>query len=145
MSNFPACCVVQDWFQLPNLLLISQATPLVDEACKTNRLEEGQVVWRKTSIHTVHSHLASFNMSPPDIRHCVCGPFIGVCRTMALIGDTKQAMSEGKSGLVETGLTGLAARALQYFRTIPTSCAILPTMHTTNTCTSAYSHTHTGK
>ena len=29
-----------------------------------------------------------------------------------LIGDTKQAMGEGKSGPVETGLTGPAAMAL---------------------------------
>ena len=35
-----------------------------------------------------------------------------VCRTMALISDTKQAMSEGKSGPVETGLTRPAATAL---------------------------------
>ena len=31
---------------------------------------------------------------------------------MALIGDARQASSEGKSGPVETGLTGLAATAL---------------------------------
>ena len=43
---------------------------------------------------TVDSHLAGFNMSPPSD---------------GLIGDAKQAMSEGKSGLVETGITGLAA------------------------------------
>ena len=47
---------------------------------------------------------------------------MGVCRAMALIGnakqarvwrcETKQTMSEGKSGPVETGLTGRAAKAL---------------------------------
>ena len=37
---------------------------------------------------------------------------MGVCRAMALIGDTKQATSEGKCGPVETGLTGMAATAL---------------------------------
>ena len=31
---------------------------------------------------------------------------------MALIGNTRQATSEGKSGPVETGLTGLVATAL---------------------------------
>ena len=33
-------------------------------------------------------------------------------RALALFGDAKQAMAEGKSGLVETGLTGLVAMAL---------------------------------
>ena len=37
-STFPAHCAVQDWFQLPNHLLISQATPTVDEVYKTNYL-----------------------------------------------------------------------------------------------------------
>ena len=35
-----------------------------------------------------------------------------VRRAMALIGDARQATSEGKSGPVETGLTGTAATAL---------------------------------
>ena len=37
---------------------------------------------------------------------------MGVRRAMALIGDARQASSEGKSGLVDTGLTGTAATAL---------------------------------
>ena len=36
---------------------------------------------------------------------------MGVRRAMALIGDTKQATSEGKCGPVETGLTGLTGLA----------------------------------
>ena len=37
---------------------------------------------------------------------------MGVHQAMALIGYAKQATSEGKSGQVETGLTGPAATAL---------------------------------
>ena len=45
---------------------------------------------------------------------CACGPCMGVHRAIALLGDAKQAMSEGKSGPVETGLTGPVATALLY-------------------------------
>ena len=41
-------------------------------------------------------------------------PCVGVCQAMVLIGNAKQAVSEGKSGLVETRLTKLAAMALCY-------------------------------
>ena len=37
---------------------------------------------------------------------------MGVRRPLALIGGARQATSEGKSGLVETGLTGPAATTL---------------------------------
>ena len=37
---------------------------------------------------------------------------MGVHQAMALIGDAKQAMSEGKSGLVETRLSRPVATAL---------------------------------
>jgi len=37
---------------------------------------------------------------------------MGIHRVMALIGDANRAMGEGKSGPVETGLTGPAATAL---------------------------------
>ena len=37
---------------------------------------------------------------------------MGVRRALALFGDAKQAMGEGKSGPVETGLTGLVATGL---------------------------------
>ena len=38
----------------------------------------------------------------------VCEHCMGVCRAMDLIGDTKQAKGEGKSGLVETKLAAMA-------------------------------------
>ena len=38
---------------------------------------------------------------------CCC--VVGVRQAMALIGNARQATSEGKSGPVETGLTGKAA------------------------------------
>ena len=34
---------------------------------------------------------------------------MGVCRALPLFGDAKQDMGDGKSGSVETGLTGPAA------------------------------------
>ena len=43
---------------------------------------------------------------------CVSGRCVGVRQAMALIGNARQATSEGKSGPVEIGLTGLAATAL---------------------------------
>ena len=43
---------------------------------------------------------------------CACGPCVGVRQAIALIGDTRQAMSEGKSGLIETRLTRALAAAL---------------------------------
>ena len=43
----------------------------------------------------------------------MCVPW-AFCRALALFGDAKQAMGEGKSGPVETGLTGPVATALQY-------------------------------
>ena len=42
---------------------------------------------------------------------CASGHCVGVRQAMALVGDAMQATSEGKSGLVETGLTGPAATA----------------------------------
>ena len=51
-------------------------------------------------------------MSPRFVRA------MGVCRALALFGDAKQAMGEGKSGPVETGLTGPVATALFYGRNV---------------------------
>ena len=43
----------------------------------------------------------------------------GVHQALALFGDAKQAMGEGKSGPVETGLNGPVATALtQYFQLV---------------------------
>ena len=55
-------------------------------------------------------------MSPRCVR-AMC-----VCRALALFGDAKQAMGEGKSGPVETGLTGPVATALLY--TVMLECII---------------------
>ena len=63
-------------------------------------------------IRTVRSHLVlCCNMSPRCVRA------MGVCLALALFDDAKQAMGEGKSGPVETGLTGPVATAL--YRRIP--------------------------
>ena len=43
---------------------------------------------------------------------CAWGPCVGARQAMVLIGDTKQATSEGESGPVETGLTGPVPMAL---------------------------------
>ena len=57
---------------------------------------------------------------------CAWGPCMGVHRAMVLIGDAKQATSEGKSGTVETRLTGLAAKHGQSNsrRTSATFCVV---------------------
>ena len=96
-------------------LLISQAIPFTDEDCETNHpIGRTESCWKtqKRSFRTVFSHLVScFNMSP----HCVRS--IGVRRALALFADAKQAVGEGKSGLVETGLTRpLATALLWYFK-----------------------------
>ena len=51
-------------------------------------------------------------MQVSTIYLCGWGHYMGVCQAMTLIGDPRQATSEGKSGLVETGVTGPAAKAL---------------------------------
>ena len=87
------------WFRLSDRSLISQATPFADRSVK---LLEDSV------FRTVRSHLVlCYNMSPRCVRA------MGVCRALAYFtGDAKQAMGEGKSGPVETGLTGPVATAL---------------------------------
>ena len=65
------------------------------------RLEEQEIVGR-LGLCTVRSHLVlCCNMSPRCVR------VMGVCRALALFGDAKHDMGEGKSGPVETRLTGL--------------------------------------
>ena len=92
------------WFRLSGRSLISQATPFADRSF--GRTEN---CW-KTVFRTVRSHLVlCCNMSPRSVRT------MGVCRALALFGDAKQAMGEGKSGPVETGLTGPVATALSTY------------------------------
>ena len=99
------------WFRLSDRSLISQTTPFVDEAGETNRsLGRMESCWntRKIFFRTVCSHLVlCFNISPRCVRA------MGVCQALALFCDAKQAMGEGKSGPVETGLTGPEAMALK--------------------------------
>ena len=86
------------WFQLnSDRSLISQATPFADRS--VGRTEN---CWKNSVFRTVRSHLV-----------LCCVRAMGVCRALAQFGDAKQAMGEGKSGPVETGLTGPVATALQ--------------------------------
>ena len=88
-------------------------------ACETInvRLEERKGVGR------VLSHCSQPSCKFQHVTCVLVGlASVGVCRATALIGDakqarvwrreTKQATGEGKSGPVETGLTGTAATAL---------------------------------
>ena len=75
------------------------------------RLEARQVVGKKTR------KLSFLYCSQPSrkLQHITCTlyrPCVGVSQATALIGDTKQATSEGKSGTVETELTELVDMAL---------------------------------
>ena len=73
--------------------------------------ENRQIVGRKTRKVISHGSQPS-----REFQHvtCVVGGLHGIHQAMALIDNAKQAMSEGKSGPVETGLTGhgLTATAL---------------------------------
>ena len=76
-------------------------------------LGERKIIGRLSLSHSVRSHLVlCCNMSPRCVRA------MGICQALALLGDAKQAIGEGKSGPVETGLTGLTglvAMALTWF------------------------------
>ena len=85
--------------------LISQATPFADEACETNHsLGRTESCWKtpKRFFRTVCIH-ASHIMFEHVTMLCACH---GRSPSIGPIGDAKQAMGEGKSGPVETGLTG---------------------------------------
>ena len=86
-----------------------QATAFTGNACETIqltvRLEEQKVVGRKRFFRTARCHLASFNMSPPNVR-CVRGGFAWAHdppSNAALVGDAKQAISEGKVARLKPG------------------------------------------
>ena len=96
------------WFRLSDCSLISQATPFADHSVgRTENCWKNRKLLEDSVFRTVRSHLVlCCNMSPRCVRA------MGVCRALALFGDAKQAMGEGKGGPVETGLTGPVATAL---------------------------------
>ena len=71
-------------------------------------------------------------------QHVTCvlswGRCVGICRVMELIGDANRAMGEGKSGPVETGLTGLAATALNCSLFHKHQKWSLQSLHTVSVC-----------
>ena len=85
-----------------------KATPFAGEACETIRsLARTESCWKTRRTVLLHC-------LPPSrkFQHGASGRYVGVRQAMALIGNARQAMSEGKSGPVETGLTGTATTAL---------------------------------
>ena len=106
----------------PDYSLISQATPFADEPGLRDynpSLGRTERCWKSfIPLFVAVSQVSACHL-------CACGPCMGVRRVMALIGDTKQARvwqretkqatGEGKSGPVETRLTGPAATALLYY------------------------------
>ena len=75
--------------------------------CRSFTWKNGNLL-KDSGFGTVCSHLVlSFEIQSPC---CVC--VMGICQALALFGDAKQAMGQGKSGPVETRLTGPAATAL---------------------------------
>ena len=85
-----------------------KATPFTGEACETIRsLARIESCWKTRGTVLLHC-------LPPSrkFQHGASGCCVGFCRAKALIGNARQATSEGKSGLVETGLTGPETTAL---------------------------------
>ena len=90
----------------------SKATPFVGEACETNHSQvRTESCCEKQSPNSSVTLLAAI-MQVSTWLLCAWGHRVGVRRAMVLIGDARQATSEGKSGPVETGLTGPAGTAL---------------------------------
>ena len=86
------------WFWLSNRSLISQTTPLQMRLMRLFAWKKGKLLENSEEFfYTVRSHIASFNMSPlsngTNWRH-------------------QASHRWGKSGPVETRLTGLVATAL---------------------------------
>ena len=80
--------------------LTLQATPFADKTVRLIvRSEERKAVGK--NFRTARSHLASFNMLPPNVR-CVRGGFAWTSAEK-LVTPSKQSVKE--SGPVETGLT----------------------------------------
>ena len=89
-----------------------KAIPFAGEACETNRsLVRTESCWKTRGTVPLHCMLTAISQVSTWYL-CASGHCVGVRQAMALIGNARQAMSEGKSGPVETGLTGPAATAL---------------------------------
>ena len=67
--------------------------------------------WEKSSPNSSVAQLTAITQVSTWYL-CACGRCVGVRRAMVLIGNARQASSEGNSGPVETRLTGPAATAL---------------------------------
>ena len=91
------------WFCLSDCSLTSQATAFADEAWKNEKLlEDSDELFR-----TVHGHLASFSTLVVHL-----GAMRGRLQSNGAIWQCQASHGDGKSGPIETGLTGLAATAL---------------------------------
>ena len=91
---------------------LPKATPFTGEGCGTNRsLVRTKSCWKEDLGNSSVALFAAISQVSTWYL-CALGRCMGICRAMALIGNTRQAMSEGKSGPVETGLTGPVATAL---------------------------------
>ena len=90
-------------------LLISQATPFTDEACDTTTWKM-ETCWKEDSEEFFALFAVILQVSTCHL--CAWGHCVSVCWAMMLIGNAKQATGGGKSGVVETGLTGLVAMVL---------------------------------
>ena len=88
-----------------------KATPFAGEVCETNHLlVKMESCWKTRGTVLLHCMLTA--ISQVSRRYlCASGHCMGVRQAMVLIGNARQAMSEG-NGPVETGLTGPAATAL---------------------------------
>ena len=115
MNTYPFC-------SLCHIALVSVFRLFANLTSHTLRRSFG---WKNRKLledsvfRTVRSHLVlCCNMSPCCVRA------MGICRAFTVFGDVKQVMGEGKSGPVETGLTGPVATAL-YGMCILTWCVML--------------------
>ena len=121
ISTFSAHCGVQHWFWVSNHLLILQMKVVRLIVYFVHKLLGGRLTGRLGDAFAPFacSHLTSFNMWHIAITGLtsqrMCWPCVGIQWALALICDAKEALSEGKNGPVETGLTGPASMALNVF------------------------------
>ena len=92
------------WFRLSDRSLISQATPFADRS--VGRTEN---CWKTRSF----ALFAGIPYYVATCRHAVCVPWRLPSIGPILIWRRQASHGEGKSGPVETGLTGPVATALQ--------------------------------